>query len=61
MPSLSGQPERVREVWNARGWHLPAVGETREVEGLKVTLTSVLDADGGLATVTCWRDWFCPP
>jgi len=49
-------PERVREVWNERGWHLPAVGETREVEGLEGYAYVGVDADGGLATVTCWRD-----
>ena len=49
-------PERVRAVWNARGWRLPAVGETRAVEGLEGYAAIGVEADGALSTVTCYRD-----
>ena len=49
-------PERVRTVWNARGWKLPPVGETREIEGLDGYAFVGVGADGNLATVTCYRD-----
>jgi hypothetical protein len=54
--AFADDPERVRAVWNARGWHLPPVGETREVEGLEGYASVGVEADGGLATVTCYRD-----
>ena len=53
---IDDDPERVREVWNARGWHLPPVGETRDVEGLEGYASVGVEADGELATVTCYRD-----
>ena len=50
-------PERVREVWNGRGWHLPAVNDTRDVEGLEGYASIGVQADeGDFATVTCFRD-----
>ena len=49
-------PERVGEVWNARGWRLPPVGE-RSTLGDEVILTAVgVEADGELTTVTCFSD-----
>jgi hypothetical protein len=54
--AFADSPERVREVWNARGWHLPAVGETREVEGLEGYASVGVEGSEGLATVTCYRD-----
>jgi len=54
--AFADSPERVREVWNARGWNLPPVGETREVEGLEGYAYVGVEADDGLATVTCYRD-----
>jgi hypothetical protein len=49
-------PESVREVWNRRGWRLPAVGALRDVEGLEGYASIGVEADGDLATVTCYRD-----
>jgi len=50
-------PERVREVWNRRGWRLPAVNDTRDVEGLEdYALIGVQSDEGDFATVTCFRD-----
>ena len=54
--AFADSPERVRAVWNARGWRLPAVGETRDVEGLEGYAVIGVEADGELATVTCYRD-----
>jgi hypothetical protein len=54
--AFEDSPERVREVWNARGWELPPVGETREVEGLEGYASVGVEADRNLATVTCYRD-----
>ena len=53
---FADDPERVREVWNARGWHLPPVGELRDVAGLEGYASVGVEADGELATVTCYRD-----
>ena len=49
-------PEQVRAVWNARGWDLPAVGQTRDVAGLEGYASVGVEADGEVATVTCYRD-----
>ena len=50
-------PERVRAVWNARGWKLPPVDEDRDVEGLEgYASISVRSEEGGGASVTCFRD-----
>ena len=54
--AFADQPERVRAVWNARGWKLPPVGELRDVEGLEGYAYIGVEADGELATVTCYRD-----
>jgi len=54
--AFADEPERVRAVWNARGWNLPPVGETREVEGLEGYAFVGVETDGELATVTCYRD-----
>ena len=49
-------PERVRAVWNARGWDLPPADETRVIDD-EVILTAVgIEADGALAAVTCFSD-----
>jgi hypothetical protein len=50
-------PERVREVWNARGWNLPLVNEARDIAGLE-GYTSIMVGSGedGTASVTCFRD-----
>lgn len=50
------EPERVRTVWNARGWSLPPVGQTRDVEDLEGYASIGVEADGEGATVTCYRD-----
>jgi len=48
--------DRVREVWNARGWNLPAPGQTRAVgDGVAPVSIGVTSA-GALAAVTCFRD-----
>jgi hypothetical protein len=54
--AFEDSPERVRAVWNERGWQLPPVGETRDVEGLEGYAVIGVEAAGALATVTCYRD-----
>jgi hypothetical protein len=50
-------PEKVREVWNARGWNLPPVNEDRDIEGLEGYASIMVAAEeGGYASVTCFRD-----
>jgi hypothetical protein len=50
-------PEKVREVWNARGWNLPPVGEARDIDGLEDYASIMVSADDGdRASVTCFRD-----
>jgi hypothetical protein len=49
----------VREVWSARGWKLPAVGERRDIDGLEGYAAIGLDGIDGAgagAAVTCFRD-----
>ena len=53
---FADRPERVREVWNERGWNLPQPGETRVIED-KAILTAVgVHSDGQQAAVTCFVD-----
>jgi hypothetical protein len=50
-------PEKVREVWNARGWNLAAVDVSRDVEGLEGYASVMVSSDEGeRASVTCFRD-----
>lgn len=50
-------PEKVREVWNARGWNLPPIEGSRDVEGLAGYASVALGRDaGGGGSVTCFRD-----
>jgi hypothetical protein len=49
-------PERVRAVWNERGWKLPPPGETRLIEDRGIAAIVGVDSDGQLASVTCFRD-----
>ena len=47
----------VRDVWNARGWNLPALGERRDIEGLEGYAAITIDGvDDRGAAVTCIRD-----
>lgn len=48
--------ERVREVWNARGWNLPPVGETRVLQDDGIVPAVGVNSDGQHAAVTCFRD-----
>lgn len=50
-------PERVREVWNARGWNLPPVDASRDIEGLENYAMIMVAREGdGRTSVTCFRD-----
>jgi hypothetical protein len=53
---FADSPERVREVWNARGWNLPLVGEQRVIDDEGVRVAVGIEADGALAVVTCFGD-----
>jgi hypothetical protein len=53
---FSDSPERVREVWNERGWSLPPVGEERVLDGEAVRTAVGVNSDGQHAAVTCMRD-----
>jgi hypothetical protein len=48
--------ERVREVWNERGWNLPPVGETRVMEDEAILTAVGVVSDGQHAAVTCFID-----
>ena len=49
-------PDRVREVWNARGWRLPVAGEIRAIDDEAIDTAVGIEADGELAAVTCFVD-----
>jgi hypothetical protein len=49
-------PERVRAVWSARGWSLPAPGEIRVIEDEAIHTAVGVEADGELSAVTCFVD-----
>jgi hypothetical protein len=53
---FADNPERVREVWNARGWNLPPAGETRVIEDEEILTAIGIEADGRGAAVTCFVD-----
>ncbi len=53
---FADSPERVREVWNARGWNLPPPGETRMLEDEPIAVAIGVAADGAGAAVTCSVD-----
>ena len=48
--------ERVRKVWNERGWKLPPVGETRVMEDQEIFTAVGVDSDGQHAAITCFVD-----
>lgn len=48
--------ERVREVWNARGWNLPPTGQLRTLEGEDIHTAVGIETDGTLTLVTCYID-----
>jgi hypothetical protein len=53
---FTDNPDRVRDVWNARGWGLPSPGLRRALDD-KISLASIgVGADGPLAAGTCFRD-----
>ena len=54
--AFADDPERVRSVWNARGWNLPRAGEVREIDDEVITTSVGIATDGVLATVTCSSD-----
>jgi hypothetical protein len=49
-------PDRVREVWNARGWNLPQPGETRVLKDEAIFTAVGIEVDGAFARVTCFVD-----
>ena len=53
---FADSPERVREVWNERGWNLPPVGETRVLEDEVIVTAVGVEEDGQRAAVTCFVD-----
>lgn len=53
---FSERPERVRAVWNARGWQLPPPGETRDIPGLERYASIGIHPEEELTAVTCFRD-----
>ena len=49
--------EKVREVWNARGWTLAPVNQRREIAGLeRYAQIMVGSRDDGTAVISCFRD-----
>ncbi len=54
--AFADDPERVREVWNARGWDLPPPGASRVVDDEVVEVSIGIARDGALTTVTCFTD-----
>ena len=53
---FADSPERVREVWNTRGWNLPPVGEKRVIDDEVIVTAVGIVADGEFAAVTCFVD-----
>lgn len=53
---FADRPERVRAVWNARGWQLPPPGETRDVAGLENYVSIGIHPEEEQTAVTCFRD-----
>ena len=56
---FDNRPDEVRIAWNKRGWKLPAVDESREIEGLEGYSSIGVSRNGendDSARVTCWRD-----
>lgn len=53
---FSDSPERVREVWSARGWDLPPVGQTRVVADDGIAVAVGIEQLGERTAVTCFVD-----
>ena len=53
---FADSPERVREVWNARGWNLPPAGEVRVIDDELISTAVGIEMNGELAAVTCFVD-----
>jgi hypothetical protein len=53
---FADSPQRVRAVWNARGWSLPGPGETRVLEDEVIVTAVGIEAKGEFVAVTCFVD-----
>ena len=53
---FADDPERLRQVWNARGWNLPPAGEPRVLEDAVITTAVGLERVGEHTAVTRFRD-----
>ncbi len=53
---FADDPDRVRAVWNARGWNLPPAGESRVIDDKVIRIAVGIETDGPHSAVTCFAD-----
>lgn len=53
---FADDPDRVRAVWNARGWNLPPPGESRVIDDEVIRIAVRIETDGPLSAVSCLSD-----